>query len=277
MNAVPQSAAEPAAGQAIPASSTEFAQEWVVRLYGDSLGLPRYQDGIHFSATYAELFCAWLRTEQGVKRVSLYNRSQGGATAPQLARLATEDNSYFGPAAPQLLILQCGICDCAPRPVPLGLRRLIGRLPGCLQRPVIRLLHRYRPWLQRHGCVWRHTDAEPFRRAVTAWIRESAEFARAVFVVNIAPPTQAGEAHSPGLVAGVNEYNKLLQASVASVGSDRVVLVDVHATLLASVGTLERCVNQADGHHLSMSGHELYFAMLKQHFLALASQVSSRQ
>lgn len=277
MNTVRSSVAELVVSQVVSASQKPLADAWVVRLYGDSLGLPRHTDGIPFEATFAELFCAWLRAESGLRSVSLYNRSQGGATAPQLARLATEDNSYFGPAAPQLLILQCGICDCAPRPVPLGLRRLIGRLPGYLQRPVIGLLHRYRPWLQRHGCVWRHTDAEPFRQAVTAWIRESAEFARAVFVVNIAPPTQAGEAHSPGLVAGVNEFNQLLRASVASVGSDRIVLVDVHANLLASAGTLERCVNQADGHHLTTSGHELYFAMLKQHFLALPSQVSSRQ
>ena len=275
MNVEMASTLEPVAGLVASASRKPPTDVWVVRLYGDSLALPRHTDGIPFNATFAELFCAWLRSEAGIGSVSLYNRSQGGGTAPQLARLGTEDTSYFGHATPQLLILQCGICDCAPRPIPLGLRRFIGRLPGCLQRPVIGLLHRHRPWLQRHGCVWRHTEAEPFRQAVTTWIRESAEFARAVFVVNITPPTQAGEAHSPGLVAGVEEYNQLLQTSVAFVGSDKVVLVDVHAALLASSGALARCINQTDGHHLTVAGHEFYFAMLKKHFLALPSQASA--
>lgn len=273
----PTSVGEAHTGQAVLASRKPTPQTWVVRLYADSLGLPRHTDGIPFSATYAELFCAWLRTERDVEFVGLYNRSQGGITAPQLALIGAEDNSYFGPATPQVLILQCGICDCAPRPVPPWLRRTIGRLPGCVQRPVIGLLHHYRPWLQTHSCVWRHTDAEPFLRAVTTWIRESSELARAVFVVNIAPPTQAGEAHSPGLVAGVDEYNRLLRTAVASVSAQNVALIDVHSVLRASAGTLECCINQTDGHHLTLAGHQLYFAMLKQHFLTLSQQAPTSE
>lgn len=245
----------------------------LVRIYGDSLSLPRHADGVSFSATYGETFCAWLRSESGGQGVSLYNRSRGGATAPVLARLAEEDTAYFGKSTSQLVLVHCGICDCAPRPIPLWLRHGIGRMPGRVQGSAIRLLHDARPWLQRRGFVWRHTKPELFQTVVTAWLKELAAFAQAVFVINIAPPTGAIEEHSPGLARSVVLYNELLQRAVGAAGPGHVELVDVHRMLLNVPGAMQRCINQVDGHHLTVDGHALYLEALQERYRGMSDSL----
>jgi lysophospholipase L1-like esterase len=82
----------------------------------------------------------------------------------------------------------------------------------------------------------------------------------------VAPPTEAGENHSPGLMASVATYNKLLAAAVLAAQAPHVLLVDAHAALSVNAGTLARCINQQDGHHLTAAGHQLYAELLQQNF-----------
>src|SRR4051812_21359935 len=88
-----------------------------VVVYGDSLGMPRASDGISYDRTYAELLRETCEDLIPGMQVDLYNRSRSAGTVVSLCDAYREDMIYFGRPG-GVLIVQCGVCDCAPRPVP---------------------------------------------------------------------------------------------------------------------------------------------------------------
>jgi hypothetical protein len=231
---------------------------FVVRVYGDSLSLPRVDEGVGAAATYAELFGRGLRQRHPGRDVVLYNRARGAGTVTTLVADYLRDAGYFGRPGADRLIVQCGICDCAPRPIPPALRAIVGRLPAFLRGRAVGFLHEQRPRLVRVGPVWRETRPSSFRRTYAYWLEQVVRDCVRVYAMNVAPVTDSLEAHSPGLRASIALYNRLIGEAVAAVGSKNLVLLDVHAAISARPGGIEACINANDGHHLTAEGHRLY-------------------
>jgi hypothetical protein len=232
------------------------------RIYGDSLGMPRKSTEIPFQLTYPELLLAKIRVRRPDLAVHLYNRSKPAGTAPELAALYASDSGYFEPVDNQVVIIHCGVCDCAPRPLPPLGRRCVGKLPEPLRKGVTTMIHRHRSAILRAGCSWRNTPPARFSECLQTWFSAAARNAQAVFVLNIAPPTAGIEVHSPGFRASVNLYNQLIAAAVNAVREDGLVLVDVHRAILTQDPEVRSCIDQADGHHLTLAGHDLIADML---------------
>lgn len=234
----------------------------LLRVYGDSLSLPRAGDGISYVDTYAERFCDALRQTYPDLEVHLYNRSRAAGTAPLLAAEYRADCNYFGAKLEQVIVIQCGICDCAPRPLPPRLRRLVNVLPSIVRAPIIGYLHHNRRHLLRTGLVWREIDPEIFRDTFRRWVASAAREALVVLVVNIAPTTPDIEAHSPGLGTSIELYNALIAEAVATTHEGNVVLVDAHAEVLAAPDGVAAYLNARDGHHITLAAHGLYSRLL---------------
>jgi hypothetical protein len=232
----------------------------LIRVYADSLGMPRVADGVPWHATYAEELRRDLESRTG-HRHSLFTRSRGGATTTDLLDVFGADRFYLGRAG-GVLILQSGIVDCAPRPVPKAVRRLIERLSPALRRPIVHLLHTHRRTLLRLGPVWRMTSPDAFRAALEQILGHAIEDADTVLVVNIAPTIDSIERHSPGLGASITEYNELISTVVGSTASDRVKLIDVHHAITHDAAPVETFISPSDGHHLTRDGHALYARLL---------------
>lgn len=243
------------------AGETAARPPLLVRVYGDSLGMPRWSDGVAWTATYPEVLAEELEQRHPGWRVRLYNRSRGGASIEVLRRDYDDDTSYFGDEAGGVLVLQCGIVDCAPRPLPPRARRLLGRLPGPVRAPIVGLLHRHRATLQRRGFAWTVTPRDVFRRVYGEWLAHAAVRVSRVLVLNIAPTTDAMDAHSPGLAAAIAEYNALIADVVREVGARNVTLVDVYAVCRCAPDAAE-LINQRDGHHITPRGHALFAQLL---------------
>lgn len=241
--------------------------ELVVRVYGDSLSLPRVQDGIGHRDTYPELVVDGIRHCFPGLSVSLYNRSGGGMTINALYERYLHDCSYFGNSSGQVLIVQCGIVDCAPRPIPAAIRNLISKLPSPIRATVIGFLHRARPHLLKAGLSWRLTTPKHFARLLSRWLSHAADTFERVYVVNIAPTVPTVAAHSPGLADSITVYNELIRESIAACPLRSVVLVEINAAITeAERGT--SYVNGADGHHITREGHKLYSHLILSHELA---------
>ncbi len=243
------------------------ASDVLIRIYGDSLSLPRAFDGIGYAQTYAELVRRQLGDRLAPSNVGLYNRSSGGDSIDGLYARYLHDCSYFGPNSNQLLVIQCGIVDCAPRPVPRGVRWLISRLPGPLRVPIVRLIHRARPYLLSAGISWRFTSGRRFSSVLSRWLAHAIEQGAHVYVVNIAPTVPAVDDHSPGFAESIIEYNDRIARAVATARSSSLHLIDVYGAITDS-GDLARYVNNADGHHITGEGHELYARLILQHVLS---------
>jgi hypothetical protein len=236
------------------------------RVYGDSLSLPRAPDCIGHRDTYPELVLDGIRHRFPSLTLSLYNRSGGGMTIDALHERYLHDCSYFGDLARQVLLIQCGIVDCAPRPIPAVLRNLIGRLPGPIRAPITGFLHRARPHLLRAGLSWRLTAPSHFANVLTRWLAHAAGTFERVYVLTIAPTVPEIASHSPGLSDSIAMYNNLIREVSAAAAAGSVVLVDI-CSAISKAEAVALYVNAADGHHITREGHALYSELILAHEL----------
>lgn len=234
----------------------------LIRVYGDSLSLPRASGGIRHFETYPELLRDAIESSQPEIRVAVYNRSKGGILVTELYDQFVQDSAYFDPDGPGILVVQCGVVDCAPRPVPPATRARIARLPLPLRWLAIKFLHYARPFLLRAGLKWQATGIEAFQSVLTCWLRDAQARCVRVYVINIAPTVESIEAHSPGLRHSIESYNEAISAAVAAADPAVVALVDVHAAISRQPDPVSTYVNQADGHHITCRGHRLYADMI---------------
>lgn len=234
----------------------------LIRVYGDSLSLPRASGGIRHFETYPELLRDAIAAPRPDIRVAVHNRSKGGVLVTELYDQFVQDSAYFAPDGQSILVVQCGVVDCAPRPVPPATRARISRLPLPLRWLIARFLHYARPFLLRAGIKWQATEIGTFRSSLTRWLRAAqSQFAR-VYVINIAPTVESIEAHSPGLRHSIESYNEAISAAVAAANPAAVSLVDVYAAIGKEPGQVSLYVNQTDGHHITRRGHRLYADMI---------------
>ena len=236
----------------------------ILFVYGDSLALPRAQDGIAAPETFAEQVRAGL-THELAAPVALYNRARGGVPIGVLYKGWAEDATYFGPVSTAIAIVEAGIVDCAPRPIPPVARRAIGLLPTPIRQAAVRVLHSQRSRLLNAGSVWRVTSPQRFERTLHRWLQELAGVASRVYVLNIAPTTEAMEQHSPGLSRSIEQYNEIIARTTANTG-ENVELVDVHSAVRAAPDGLARYVNKVDGHHLTRDGHSMIAGLILARF-----------
>ncbi len=222
--------------------------------------MPRERDEIPYFKTYPELLRLDLEQRESKKRVFLYNRSRGGASVVSLWRDYQQDRGYFGPTRGNLLIIQCGIVDCAPRPIPQFLRKIIARLPNRIQSPVVRFLHDYRSTLLHIGFSWRYTKPEVFRFTLERWLSAASQDFQSVYIFNIAPTTIEVDAHSPGLSDSIEQYNGLIYRVLRSVSANNLSLLDINTAIKRS--GIANLINAKDGHHITLEGHALYSQMI---------------
>lgn len=241
----------------------------LLRVYGDSLSMPRHEDGITYRETYAEIVRRELADFLG-RPVDLYNRSIGGSTLPQLMQLWESDTRYFG-AAEECIIVQAGIVDCAPRPLGPRLRFLVGQLPTFIKRRIIKFLHDNRARILRSGLGSRFTSPQVFAKTYQKWLHLMSERHQPVFIINIAPTTPDIEAHSPGLTKSIQYYNQMIDDIVRDLAHPKIALIDAYQQVVDRGVSEYICPN--DGHHITWKGHQLYAELImtqaRKHFSSL--------
>lgn len=231
----------------------------VLLVYGDSLSMPRAHEKIRCDQTYAELIRQWHEARHPDRRVCLYNRAQGGTEIGVLYRAFQRDCEYFGKIGEKVLIMQCGVIDCAPRPIPWWLRNQISKLPSRVQKPISSFLHNNRTRILKLGFCWRATPPFIFKDIYRKWLRRAVkEFSR-VYVFTITPASVALEKHSPGLNKSIEAYNEYIRAIVKSLKADNLHLVEVHKLLVQDPARFETVINMKDGYHLTHEGHRLFY------------------
>lgn len=211
-----------------------------------------------YDRVYAELLADMLQSASPDRRVYVYNRSFSGATITSIGETCHSDSFFFGSSGNDVMILQCGIVDCAPRPLPGKVRSLLSRLPEKQRNKVVRFIHRNRARILSSGLSWKITPPQKFAAELKALLAKvSREFSR-VYVINIAPTTPETDAHSPGLSGSLVEYNAILQDTVERLALSNVTLIDVHRRIESEPEGISRFISQIDGHHITPAAHQLY-------------------
>ncbi|GJQ56109.1 MAG: hypothetical protein HKUEN07_26780 [Rhodocyclaceae bacterium] len=241
-------------GGAIPESGT-----YLIRVYGDSFSLPRPSDGISHKDVFAELLRSGIESLRPGLRVSVYNRSRGGAASTDLYALYSQDRGYFAANEKGILIIQCGINDCAPRPVPPRLRVMIGKLPTPLRWAIVKIIHYARPYLLRAGIRWYATEAERFEALLQRWLEEAMRESASVYVTTIVPVGDSVEKRSPGFSEHIRKYNEIIRSVCVRTGA---VLIDTFQAIASDSGAPGKLLSDIDGYHITREGHELFSELI---------------
>ncbi|HEY0680469.1 MAG TPA: hypothetical protein VGD17_19440 [Chitinophagaceae bacterium] len=225
----------------------------VVGYYSDSLGLSRLGH-VSLDERYIYLFEKWLRQNYS-EEIFLINRARPAFTIDKLYRVYREDLEYVAEKK-DILIIHEGICDCAPRPVPTRLRRIISVLPGFLKSRVISFLHAKRPWLLKNGFSFHLTGVYDYERILKEWMKSAVNEFERIYIVNIAPTNIEMDQHSPGFQNSIARYNLIIKKVINELNNSKIRLIDIHDTLL-KVENLDEFVIKEDGHHLTSLAHRL--------------------
>jgi hypothetical protein len=232
----------------------------IYRVYADSLAMPRADTGVGLHLTYPELLRTHLQ-EHGVDATVL-NRARGGITLSALVELYLADSGYFGSTTRGVVILQCGIVDCAPRPIPLWARHGVSRLPGHIRGPIVGILHRNRARILNSGIQFRFTRPAEFRKRYAEMIRRASDHCEHVYAIGIAPTIPGTDSHSPGLSASIRLYNSLVEDAIREQRNSNITILDVGNAIKQTGRPTSDFINPVDGHHLTAEGHRLYATLV---------------
>lgn len=209
-----------------------------VIVLGDSLSFPRGSKGQTLEQAWPQRICSDTRVDV------LWMRAREAATAGIVLEEARQVGRYVeGGAIPfDLAIVQVGIVDCSPRPLP---RWLMKRMPRgrLLQKVVYRIGTRRkhpRPW------VSPTSYASSMAQLATALLK----FSKAVVMIEIAPPGPQLQSKLGDFSELVEQYNSALR-TVAHEAGPRVNSLPMDPS--TGFDTARHLLE--DGHHLTSSGH----------------------
>ena len=232
---------------------------FLIGVVGDSLSLPRQFDGIEFHQTYPFLLADWLR-KQGVS-AHVWMMSKGGVPINELLGRYDEFERYVGPRCGGIGVVQIGIVDCAPRPLPYRLRQVLGRVPVHIRGPIVRFLNWKRKPLLKAGLSFRFTSPREFARQYRMLLGKIVKEFDHGYAINICPPGGQIAERSPGIKESIKMYNTIIGESVALFGE--ISLVDVWTEFSSSLEPVDLFVSPEDGHHLTVVGHHRIFELIR--------------
>ncbi|CAJ0809861.1 hypothetical protein LMG19087_00577 [Ralstonia wenshanensis] len=202
-----------------------------ILLITDSLAFPRREPEV---VRYEETYISLLKAE--FPDYDFIHVGRGGGTIVDLYK----HTSYFhATVEPALVLMQCGIVDCAPRTLTVVEQQIITRLP-ILGTFIGAMVKRYAKHLRR----WRGITYTPLSTFIE-YIKRFESLYNDVYWIGILPAVPEYEAHINGIAKKINQYNDALR-QYQFISTDEFVVDDI----------------MTDFHHLNRSGHRKMFKKL---------------
>jgi len=234
-----------------------------VRLYSDSLALPR-PGSVTFSQRYITTLKQWWMSQKKYEDVEIVDRSMGGQSILTLYDMFCSDISYFGPSG-DIIILHTGIVDCAPRPVPANVRKIISVLPNFLKNSAVRFLHNHRSRIQKTGLMWKHVNPDEFSAYYSSFLKKAGDNFTRIYCISIAPTNPATELHSPGYSASVQQYNEIIKVCIKDTRKKNIHYIDSYSQIMNDYLNIDTYILTDDGHHLTPRSHAIIAREIIQH------------
>lgn len=207
-----------------------------ILLVTDSVGAARWEPEVtYWEDTYAYMLAS---------NYTVYQHSVGGARVNELDEACL---AYLRQFRPDIVILQCGIVDCAPRAYKWIEERIFEnyRFPRRVRNLISRTITTRRLRAIRRVV---ETPIGHFRSCVEE-IRDTFPTAQ-VYGIGILPPSEKYEEVNPGISVNVQKYNEVLQLVF---GNHFIDMTDIPAEGIMS-----------DLHHLNAAGHQyVYHQIMK--------------
>ena len=214
-----------------------------ILILGDSLPFPRPHKGQPVDVTWPELIKAqmpdadvWLR-----------------ATPRSCILDVIKEFFFFTDSLPDfdVMIVETGIVDCAPRPYPRWIYKFLETFLGMNGlRKIERFSHDHLLWLHGRPWVGQNSFAKAIRQLVETAHERNPAFT--TLFVPIAPPTRTILQTLPGIDHAAAIYNGIIERETGALSERfRCQCVQPFSDSDPFEVTIE------DGHHLSITGHRL--------------------
>jgi acyl-CoA thioesterase I len=222
-----------------------------VVLAADSLALPRPKDlgNNCYADIYGGLLRKRLSLELGYENVEVLNHGRRANTIRQL----DTPNSFFDDVSgwePDIVILQVGIVDCAPRLFSRTEHFLVSQIrPAAFRDRFIQFVGHHRRFILQHMPQKVYVPLDEFSRRYTHVRDQILQQGIKVLLVNICPTNTESAFRSPGLSENIVIYNRVISEAASAQGC---ALVDIHKELK------ERNPDNFilnDGIHINQAGH----------------------
>lgn len=199
----------------------------------DSLAFPRREPEL---VMYEDTYIALLKAE--FPQCDFIHHGRGGATLVDLFKHSTY---YHETLKPDLVFMQSGVVDCAPRALTVIEQQVISRLP-LVSRPLTALIKRYSHLLRKTRKMT-YTSLETFAEYVTKF----ETIFQNVYWIDILPVLAQYESKVEGMRRNTEIYSAILRGH-KYVGTAGFQAGDI----------------MTDFHHLSCEGHQKMSALLSQ-------------
>jgi len=223
-----------------------------ILILGDSLPFPRPNKGQALRATWPSLL------KERLPQCETWLRAHTRFTIIDVLKelgFFTESLTEF-----DAIVVQTGIVDCAPRPYPHFIAKLID---VCVSMPTYRKIERFTHqrllWLYRRPWVSESAFSAAAERLVQTAYQHNPTLR--VFFIPVAPPTRTIVKSLPGIDTAAERYNAILTAKVKTLSPK---FGCQCLTPFDSANSLDVTID--DGHHLSSLGHELIADAIAQAF-----------
>jgi len=208
-----------------------------VLIVTDSLGLPRPKPDF-----LKDQECWPYRVSKIAGDFEFYFHMRSGYSTDDLVADLKE---VLGSYEPDLIFLQIGIVDCAPRALTKKELAFISRLP-IFNKILHTLIKKYRENI----ILWRQITYVDELRFEQNLEKFKAHFRQAkIAFVPIAPASEGYQANSPGVENNILKYNNILCRLCEEVP--------------AFINSESLNIFLPDGYHLNSSGHELVYESVK--------------
>lgn len=205
----------------------------------DSLGLPRAEPEHLLDED------CWTHKLSKLSNIDVYHYMRGGYATRNLRK---DLNAYLKGYRPNIVLLQIGIVDCAPRAMGRLELKLISKIP-VISTMLHYLIKKYRAEIIKRRKIT-YTTPSNFESNL---LKVKTHFKDAeIIALPIAPANYAYIAHSPGIEDNITEYNKIL-SSLFNV-------IDPYSEVNPED------IFMSDHHHINKYGHSVVFDKLSVFF-----------
>ena len=229
-------------------------------IIGDSLPVPRPHRGQHMNSTWPMLM------KKEFEEIDIWQRCRAGNMSNDVLKefgMFSDSLDCF-----QSLIVQVGIGDCCPRPYPLTIHKFLLtyefakllKFINSYYPPLLKI--RSKPWIspqEFESNIRFITDTTKKRNPSTS-----------VVLIAVGPPCNDMVVKAPGVAEMAVQYNQILRSISESYSKDGgVSFIDPY------VGLVPEPLFLADGHHLTVEGHQVVAKAMRPHFEALRASSST--
>jgi lysophospholipase L1-like esterase len=212
-------------------------------IIGDSLAMPRPEEGVEYEDTYP-----YLLFKKGYEVINRSRRAND-IKIQTIEQNILDDVIYL---KPDVLVIHLGIVDCAPRIFKRYEKRIINILPSLMKKLIINICSKYRYFITKYRKIT-YVNEREFEENIIKIIETAKSISKQIIIIKILNTLERNDKRSYNFNKNIQKYNKILEKIANKYNIE---LIDPNS--FGKNGLLK------DGIHINKQMHQYLFNKIKE-------------